>query len=67
MVFLETYHILESKTIIITTHITMTDTIIGIIINMIRGTGMNYSADEPEYGDISGVKQILFVGYATMC
>ena len=33
----------------------------------IRGTGMNYSADEPEYGDISGVKQILFVGYATLC
>lgn len=33
----------------------------------IKGTGMGYDASEPEYGDISGVKQILFVGHATLC
>ncbi len=33
----------------------------------IKGTGMGYDANEPEYGDISGVKQILFVGHATLC
>lgn len=33
----------------------------------IKGTGMGYPSGEPEYGDISGVKQILFVGQATLC
>lgn len=33
----------------------------------IRGTKYGYSADEPPYGDISGVKQLEHVSHCTIC